>query len=115
VIELYGIPNCDSVKKARKWLESEGIDFTFHDFKKEGVTASQLEDWIGKAGLDVVLNKRGTTWRKLPDEIKQDLDHDGAVQLMTDNPSMIKRPVLVRQDGSVQIGFKPEQYAEILG
>jgi len=115
VIELYGIPNCDTVKKARKWLESSDIDFTFHNFKKEGVTVSQLEDWIAKASLDVVLNKRGTTWRKLPDKVKQDLDHDKALQLMAENPSMIKRPVLILQDGSVHIGFKPEQYAEILG
>lgn len=115
MIELYGIPNCDTVKKARKWLESSDIDFTFHNFKKEGVTVSQLEDWIAKASLDVVLNKRGTTWRKLPDEVKQDLDHDKALQLMAENPSMIKRPVLILQDGSVHIGFKPEQYAEILG
>lgn len=115
MIELYGIPNCDTVKKARKWLESNDIDFTFHDFKKEGVTVSQLEDWIAQASLDVVLNKRGTTWRKLPDEVRQELDHDKALQLMTENPSMIKRPVLILQDGSVHIGFKPEQYAQILG
>jgi arsenate reductase (glutaredoxin) len=115
VIHLYGIPNCDTVKKARKWLESSDIDFSFHDFKKEGVTESQLEDWIDQGGLDVVLNKRGTTWRKLPDDVKADLDHESALQLMTENPTMIKRPVLVLQDGSVHIGFKPEQYAEILG
>ena len=106
MIDIYGIPNCDTVKKARKWLESEGVEFTFHDFKKEGVTPSQLDEWIAQAGLDVVLNKRGTTWRKLPDDVKADLDHDKALQLMTENPSMIKRPILVRQDGSVHIGFK---------
>jgi Spx/MgsR family transcriptional regulator len=113
VIDLYGIPNCDTVKKARKWLEAQGIEYVFHDFKKEAVTPSQLQNWIDQAGLEVVLNKRGTTWRNLPDEDKQDIDTASAIELLIKQPSMIKRPVLMRQDGSVLIGFKPEQYASL--
>ena len=115
MIHLYGIPNCDTVKKARKWLDDQGIDHVFHDFKKDGVTPEQLKDWINQAGLDVVLNKRGTTWRKLPDEIKQDVDTDRAIELLAEQPSMIKRPVLISEDGSVHIGFKAEQYAGLFG
>jgi arsenate reductase (glutaredoxin) len=115
VIDLYGIPNCDTVKKARKWLDDQGIEYAFHDFKKEAVTASQLQDWIDQAGLDVVLNKRGTTWRKLPDDVRQDVDTARAIELLAEQPSMIKRPVLIQEDGSVHIGFKAEQYAGLLG
>jgi len=110
VIDLYGIPNCDTVKKARRWLDDQGIEYVFHDFKKEGVTPAQLQDWIDQAGLDVVLNRRGTTWRKLPDDVKQNVDTARAIELLTEQPSMIKRPVLIQEDGSVHIGFKVEQY-----
>jgi arsenate reductase (glutaredoxin) len=113
VIDLYGIPNCDTVKKARSWLEDHGIDYAFHNFKKEGVAASQLQDWIDQAGLDVVLNRRGTTWRKLPDDVKQDVDTARAIELLTEQPSMIKRPVLIQEDGSVHIGFKADQYTTL--
>ena len=115
MIDLYGIPNCDTVKKARKWLEEQCIDYVFHDFKKEGVTPAQLQEWIDQAGLDVVLNKRGTTWRKLPDEDKQNIDTPQAIGLLVEQPSMIKRPVLIREDGSIHIGFTSDQYAGLLG
>ena len=110
---LYGIPNCDTVRKARKWLEAEGINYQFHDFKKKGVTEDALRDWIGQAGLDIVLNRRGTTWRKLPESEREGVDEKKAIRLLMEHNSMIKRPVLAMDDGSIHIGFKPEQYAEL--
>ncbi|WP_338241690.1 ArsC family reductase [Aurantiacibacter hainanensis] len=104
-IHLYGIPNCDTVKKARKWLDAKGIDYAFHDYKKEGADPVKVERWLGAEGIDTVLNRRGTTWRKLPDEEKARADDAiGAAQLLVENPSMIKRPV-VEHDGGLLVGF----------
>ncbi|MBD3734766.1 MAG: arsenate reductase, partial [Sphingopyxis sp.] len=89
-IEFYGIPNCDTVKKARVWLDAKGIAYTFHDYKKEGADPEKLAAWIDAAGLDKVLNRAGTTFRKLPDADKADLDAEKAIALMVANPSMIK-------------------------
>ena len=111
-IEFYGIPNCDTVKKARVWLDAKGIAYTFHDYKKEGADPEKLAAWIDAAGLDKVLNRAGTTFRKLPDADKADLNADKAVALMLAQPSMIKRPVLDLGDGRTLVGFKPERYAE---
>ena len=113
MITLYGIPNCDTVRKARKWLEAEGIEYQFHDFKKQGVTEEALRDWISHAGLDTVLNRRGTTWRKLPESDREGLDEQKATALLVEHSSMIKRPILQMADGTVYIGFKPEQYQAI--
>lgn len=110
MIILSGIPNCDTVRKARKWLEAEGIEYQFHDFKKQGVTEDALSDWIGQAGLDTVLNRRGTTWRKLPESDREGIDETKATALLIEHTSMIKRPVLQMADGTVHFGFKPEQY-----
>ena len=93
-IQLYGIPNCDTVKKARKWLDAHGLDYTFRDYKKEGADAGKLALWCDAAGWEVLLNKRGTTFRKLDDADKTDLDRDKAIALMLQHPSMIKRPVV---------------------
>lgn len=94
MITVYGIPNCDTVKKARTWLADNGLDFSFHDFRKDGLAAETLESWIAELGRDVLINRRGTTWRKLTDAEKQvDSDAD-AVALLLANPAMIKRPVI---------------------
>lgn len=113
-LELYGIPNCDTVKKARKWLEAEGVDFTFHDYKKEGADPALLEQWADVVGWEVLLNRRGTTFRKLPDRDKAGIDRNKAIALMAQHPSMIKRPVVVHS-GAILIGFDPEKWAAELG
>jgi len=111
MIDVYGIPNCDTVKKARKWLEAEGRDYTFHDYKKEGVDAGKLVGWTDAVGWEVLLNKRGTTFRKLDEADKQDLDAKKAIALMLAQPSMIKRPV-IEADGRILVGFKPDLYEQ---
>ena len=93
---VYGIPNCDTVKKARVWLEEHGVEFEFHDFKKHGVTEPLVQDWLKDVKLDALLNRRGTTWRALSDDMKAAADtQPGAIALMIHKPSVIKRPVLV--------------------
>ena len=114
MIHFYGIPNCDTVKKARVWLEGQGRDYTFHDYKKEGADPAKLASWAEAVGWEVLLNKRGTTFRKLPDADKADIDQAKAVRLMSENPSMIKRHV-VEHAGGVLVGFKPEEWAAELG
>lgn len=109
---LYGIPNCDTVKKARTWLDQNGVKYRFHDFKKEGLDKSQLKEWVDQAGLNVVLNKAGTTYRALPDAEKENLTEAKARKLMVENPSLVKRPVL-EKDGRLFIGFKPDEYKVI--
>ena len=109
---LYGIPNCDTVKKARTWLDQHGVKYRFHDFKKEGLDKKQLKDWVDQAGLNVVLNKAGTTFRALPDAEKENLTEAKARKLMVENPSLVKRPVL-EKDGRLFIGFKADEYEVI--
>ncbi|MBR9971855.1 arsenate reductase [Magnetospirillum sulfuroxidans] len=109
---LYGIKACDTMKKAFVWLDSHGIAHDFHDFKKAGIERAALERWCDAAGWEKVINRAGTTFRKLPDEAKQNLDRDKAIALMREQPSMIKRPVLEYAEG-IEIGFKPERYAAI--
>ncbi|MCF7820869.1 MAG: ArsC family reductase [Mariprofundaceae bacterium] len=108
-IEMFGIPNCDTIKKARRWLQAEGVEYQFHDYKKEGVDASLLSQWCAAQGWEVLLNRRGTTWRKLPDSEKEGINELKAIELMVKNPSMIKRPVLIFGD-CVTVGFSPESY-----
>ncbi|WP_373488801.1 ArsC family reductase [Blastomonas sp.] len=110
---IYGIPNCDTMKKARLWLEAQGIAYDFHDYKKVGITADKLNDWADAVGWEALLNKAGMTFRKLADADKADLSRDKAIALMVANPSMIKRPVL-EHSGGVLVGFKPEVYAKAL-
>ncbi len=112
-VTVYGIRNCDTVKKARKWLDGEQIAYAFHDYKSAGLDAARLDGWIGEVGWEVLLNRAGTTFRKLPDADKRDIDAEKAKALMLAQPSMIKRPVLER-DGALLVGFKPEQYAAAL-
>ena len=113
MITLYGIPNCDTMKKARKWLDEHGIEYHFHNYKKDGAPEKKLRQWVKQLGWETLLNRRGTTWRKLDESLKNSIDEAAAVQIMLDNPSIIKRPVLV--DGKqLQVGFNPSDYASLL-
>lgn len=114
-ITLHGIPNCDTVKKARTWLDARGIAYAFHDYKKQGADAGKLADWIERAGLDKVLNRAGTTFRKLADDEKaQAGTPEGAAALMVAQPSLIKRPI-VEHPGGLLVGFKEADWAAALG
>ena len=106
---LYGIPNCDTVKKARTWLDQRGVAHVFHDYRKAGIDRPRLERWVAEHGWQTVLNRAGTTFRALPDADKADLTAGRAVGLMLAQPSMIKRPVLDLGDRTL-VGFKPELY-----
>ena len=108
-ITLYGIPNCDTVKKARTWLDQHDVAFAFHDYKKAGIDRPRLERWVAEHGWQTVLNRAGTTFRALPDADKADLDAGKAIDLMLAQPSMIKRPVLDLGDRTL-VGFKPDLY-----
>ena len=112
-ITIYGIKNCDTMKKARAFLDKRGIGYAFHDYKTAGIERARLEGWAKKAGWEALLNKAGTTFRKLPDADRQGLTEAKAIELMLAQPSMIKRPVLELGGGKLLVGFKPEQYAAI--
>lgn len=113
MIDVYGIPNCDTVKKARAWLTDQGLTYAFHDFKKQGVPAGRLPEWASAVGWDKLINRQGTTWRKL-DAASQALalTPQGAQALALANPSIIKRPVVQWPNGSVTAGFKSDQWGE---
>lgn len=113
MVTLYGIRNCDTVKKARLWLDSNNIAYTFHDFQKEGLDKATLDAWIDELGLELLLNKRGTTWRRLPESDTQALDRQRATNLMLNNLSVIKRPVL-NHAGQLRCGFNEAQWAPLL-
>jgi len=115
MIELYGIPNCDTMKKARAWLAEHGIDYHFHDYKKEGIDEATLRGWIEQVGWEMLLNRRGMMWRKVPPEVREHIDEASAIRLMLETPSIIKRPVLIDEQGQVHVGFKPEQYQALFG
>lgn len=113
-ITLYGIPNCDTVKKSRAWLAEAGVEVRFHDFRKDGVPQAELARWLDRLGSDALINRRGTTWRGLgADEQARANDPGGAVKLMCAHPSVIKRPVIDWGD-AVTVGFEPEAWAERL-
>jgi arsenate reductase (glutaredoxin) len=112
-INVYGIPNCDTVKKARTWLDANGIAYSFHDYKKSGADPAKLAAWCAAEGWDTVLNRAGATFKKLPDADKAGLDQAKAMALMLAQPSMIKRPVVEHGKGML-IGFKLEQWAATL-
>lgn len=109
---IYGIPNCDTMKKARAWLESNGVAHEFHDYKKAGVDESRLRHWVNTLGWETVLNRSGTTFRKLPDAARQGLDARKAIALMLTHPSLIKRPVL-EHGRKLLAGFSPEKYSSL--
>jgi Spx/MgsR family transcriptional regulator len=106
---LYGIKNCDTMKKARAWLDAKGVAYTFHDYKAEGIDRARLEGWVQSVGWEMLLNRAGTTFRKLPEADRIDLDAGKALALMLEQPSMIKRPVL-DLDGRLIVGFKADLY-----
>ncbi len=111
-IIMYGIPNCDTIKKAKKWLQNANISFEFHDYRKQGIKRELVETFCQHLGWEQVLNKRGTTYRQLTQQQKESLDLDSAVSLLVELPAMIKRPILL-VDGQFYIGFKAEQYSDI--
>ena len=113
-VTLYGIKNCDTMEKARGWLEDKNVGYEFHDYKTSGIDRAELEKWVEKLGWETLLNKAGTTFRKLPDKDKENLTGKKAVALMLANPSLIKRPV-VDAGGKLTVGFKPELYAKAFG
>jgi arsenate reductase len=113
-ITIYGIKNCDTMKKARAWLDKGGIVYLFNDYKTAGIERERLEQWCKKVGWEKLLNQAGTTFRQLPDKSKRNLDAKKAVSLMLAQPSMIKRPVLELGSGKLIVGFKPELYSETM-
>ena len=109
---LYGIPNCDTVRKARAWLDAAGVDYRFHDFKKAGVPAEALTAWLAAVGWERLLNRQGTTWRKLDAAVQSGVvDAVSAAALLRDQPSLIKRPVVAWTSGAITVGFDPEIFA----
>lgn len=113
MLKLYGIKSCDTMKKARTWLEEHGIEYQFHDYKAAGIDRATLEQWCNQASWEVLLNRAGTTFKKLSDADKENIDQNKAITLMVAQPSMIKRPVLVNGK-KLLVGFKPEHYASQL-
>ncbi len=112
-VTIYGIKNCDTMKKARTWLDGHGLAYAFHDYKAQGIERATVEGWAKKVGWEVLLNRSGTTFRKLPDADRVDLTEAKAITLMLDQPSMIKRPVL-DLGGRLLVGFKPDAYAKLV-
>lgn len=110
---LYGIPNCDTVKKARTWLADNNIEFRFHDFRKDGLDKKDVKRWIDALGWETVLNRKGTTWRKLPEETRNSVDGKNIVALLVEQPTLIKRPVL-DTGKTVHCGFKADDYHAML-
>lgn len=106
---IYGIKNCDTMKKARSWLDEHGVQYQFHDYKVSGIDRARLEGWSKKVGWEVLLNRAGTTFRKLPESERADLNERKAIDLMLEQPSMIKRPVL-EKGAKLLVGFKPAEY-----
>ena len=109
---LYGIANCDSIKKARRWLNDHHIEYQFHDYKKQSLTEQKLQQWVQQVGWEILLNKRSTSWRKLDEQHKISVDEPSAIQIMLNNPSIIKRPVLDFK-GNLIVGFKAENYEKL--
>jgi arsenate reductase len=113
-VTIYGIKNCDTMKKARAWLDDHGVAYEFHDYKSAGIDRGVLEGWAREVGWETLLNRAGTTFRKLPEKEKDGLTEKKAIALMLDQPSVIKRPVL-DVGGKLLVGFKPEQYDKVFG
>jgi arsenate reductase (glutaredoxin) len=107
---MYGIKNCDTIRRARAWLDGKGVAYAFHDYKAAGIDEARLRRWAREAGWERLLNRSGATFRKLPEADKANLDEDNAVALMLGQPSMIRRPV-VESEGGLLVGFDPERYA----
>lgn len=111
-LTLYGIKNCDTVKKARTWLKDRDIEYTFYNYKKDGFDEASFTQALAEHGWETVINRRGTTWRQLPEDVQNAMDEATAREVARENPSIIKRPILLK-DGKTHLGFKPDQYEEI--
>lgn len=113
-IRLYGIKNCDTVKKAKRWLDDQNIAYEFHDFREDGLQQQQVSDWVGELGWETLVNKRSTTWKGLSDSAKASLNDQSVIEVILENPTLIKRPLL--DTGSERhVGFKADQYQALLG
>lgn len=112
MLKLYGIKNCDTVKKARRWLEAHGVDYQFHDFRQDGLDKKQLGEWVEKLGWEVVVNKRSTTWRALSEQEKEIKTSAQAIKLLLANPTLIKRPV-TQNNKTLLIGFKEDEFKKL--
>ncbi len=112
MITMYGISNCDTIKKARRWLDQHSVIYQFHNYKTAGIEAAQLQQWTEQVGWEVLLNKRGTTWRRLNEDQKSGIDSEKAIALMSEHTSMIKRPVLIVGD-NIEVGFSEQRYGEL--
>lgn len=111
-LTLYGIKNCDTVKKARTWLKDNGHEYSFYNYKKDGLDEAAFKQAVAEHGWEAVINKRGTTWRQLSEDIQNAMNEDTALEIARENPSIVKRPILSK-DGKTHISFKPDQYEEI--
>ena len=111
-VTLYGISSCDTIRKAKTWLESRGIEFKFHDYRKQGLEQQLLQSMESELGWEAMLNRRGTTWRKLSDSVRDQIDQASAIRVMMDNPAIIKRPILAT-DNQLHVGFSDRQYQEV--
>ena len=111
-VTLYGISSCDTIRKAKTWLKNQQIEFEFHDYRKQGLEQKLLESMISVLGWEAMLNRRGTTWRALPDTVKEQIDQASAMRVMLDNPAIIKRPLLATAN-QLHLGFSDRQYQEI--
>jgi arsenate reductase (glutaredoxin) len=111
---IYGIKNCDTMKKARAWLDKHGVEYSFHDYKSEGIDRARLERWAKKVGWETLLNRGGMTFRKLPEKDRDQVTETKAIALMLEQPSMIKRPVLELAGGKMLVGFNPDRYRAAL-
>jgi len=114
MLKIYGIANCDTMKKARNWLTSNNYDYEFHDYKKAGINEKLLRQWINQVGWETLLNRRGMMWRKLDDATKASIDEASAIAVMLEVPSIIKRPVLVNDQGEILVGFRESDYLQML-
>jgi Spx/MgsR family transcriptional regulator len=114
VVALYGIPNCDTMKKARAWLDAHSVAYRFHDYKREGVDEHLLRGWVDELGWENLVNRRGTTWRKLPEDVREGMDAEAAIGVMLESPSIIRRPLL--DTGEIRhAGFSETDYERLLG
>ncbi|MES9893618.1 MAG: ArsC family reductase [Candidatus Thiodiazotropha endolucinida] len=112
MVKLYGIPNCDTMKKAIRWLDEHGITYQFHNYKKVGVDEKLLRQWVDRVGWEALLNRRGMMWRRLDDSVKAEINEENAIRVMLETPSIIKRPVL-ETDKTLNVGFTEEAYSKL--
>ncbi|WP_295392711.1 ArsC family reductase [uncultured Thiodictyon sp.] len=114
MLTLYGIANCDTIKKARRWLDEHGREYRFHDYRRDGLTEPQLRAWVDQLGWESLLNRRGTTWRKVPAAMQEAIDQESAIRVMLEQPAIIRRPLLDTGESRL-IGFSESSYTELLG